>query len=280
MNKKSIGIIISIIIIIFIIVSLLYIVKASNTNLTINDKSEDEIRYISKEIIEMLNKLNNISLSNGLFKEENQNEQQKEESSKDNNQKEENDNKKFTIITNNSSLNTNDENIDWNDLNNDCEKLYDIWTNTIIDLYTANVNNEDILNFSKTLDMVTLSIKSNDKKSSINNLISLYSYIPKYLEELNADKKKINIENTKYSLLKSYLYVEENNWIYVQEELQNSLLYYLEIINSAKEDKEHARNKITKTYVLLNELNNSINLKDKDIYYLKYRDIIEELIEF
>ena len=36
--------------------------------------------------------------------------------------------------------------------------------------------------------------------------------------------------------------------------------------------------KVNKCYVLLNELENSMDLKDKEIYYIKYKNLLEELV--
>ena len=52
----------------------------------------------------------------------------------------------------------------------------------------------------------------------------------------------------------------------------------MEIINSVDEKSSYSKNKITKIYVLLNELNNSLIVQDKEIYFIKYKKVMEELV--
>ena len=38
------------------------------------------------------------------------------------------------------------------------------------------------------------------------------------------------------------------------------------------------QNRVSKAYILLNELNGCINMQDKELYYIKYRNVMEELM--
>ena len=62
-------------------------------------------------------------------------------------------------------------------------------------------------------------------------------------------------------------------------QVTNGINYFTNILNSVNDEKQN-QNKLSKTYVLLNELNNSIDLKDKDLYMIKYRNVMEELVNF
>lgn len=44
---------------------------------------------------------------------------------------------------------------DWNMVKAEVEKLYCAWSTVMLDLYKVNVNNQDILNFNKDLDVAT-----------------------------------------------------------------------------------------------------------------------------
>ena len=284
MNKKYFtSILIVIISISIIFTGIIYFVNANNVDKDkdVNSKAEEELKYISKEIINMMNGLNNISFTNAVLKEKTENTSSTNNSKSNLEEKTEN----KTIETNvkyvadeKGILNSNITKIEWDDLKNSCENLYSIWTIAIIDLHSLNINNEDILNFSSNLDMVTMSIKKEDKIASLNNLAQLYSFIPMYLETISNDSKKINVEKTKSCILNSYAYVEQNNWQETKNQIQNSIAVYTEIINSAEENKNYSKNKIIKIYVLLNELNNTLLLEDKEIYYIKYKNLMEELV--
>lgn len=301
MNKKYFAIIIIIIIISIAFTSIIYFVNANKDDEDINSKAEEELKYIGREIINMMNRLNNISFTNAVLQEKKENtsstnnsksnsknQESGSENSEDSSQGENSrdSSKENKMIETNVKyvadekgiLNSNLTEIEWDDLKNNSENLYSIWTRTLIDLHSLNINNEDILNFSSTLDMVTMSIKSEDKVQSLNNLARLYTFIPLYLEKILNDNKKINIENTKTCILNSCAYVEQDNWQEVKNQIQNSINFYTEIINSAEESEDYSKNKITKIYVLLNELNNTLSLEDKDIYYIKYKNLMEELV--
>ena len=45
-------------------------------------------------------------------------------------------------------------------------------------------------------------------------------------------------------------------------------------------EKGQKQSQISKIYVLLNELNNTIENQDKDLFYIKYRNSMEELMNF
>ena len=294
MNKKIFTIIISIIIISIVVTSIIYFVNASKNDLDINEKAEEELKYIGSEIISIMNKIDNISFSNFVLQKKTKNSSDSKDSKKSNEQSqtsnEENSqsssNKESTntqinikYSTNeNAILNSNNISIDWEDIKNNSEGLYSIWTTTIIDLHSLNINNEDILNFSRMLDRVNISIKSENKIDALNDLANLYSFIPNYLKNISNNKKKINIENTKLGLLNSLALVEQDNWQEAKNQIQNSINSYTEIINSAEGNEEYSKSKITKIYVLLNELNNTFVQKDKQIYYIKYRNAMEELV--
>ena len=72
--------------------------------------------------------------------------------------------------------------IDWDYIKSNTEMIYTIWPTVVADLNALDVNNEDILNFSSVLDKVTLSVKAEDKVATLNNLVGLYAFLPKYRE--------------------------------------------------------------------------------------------------
>ena len=283
MNKK-LSLILTIMIIVFIIIGgSMYFTNANKNNNSAEEKVKDELNYIGKEIINMMNQLNNISFTDTALKEtteinsKSNNEQSSESRTSSGDNENTENNKKYSTEMQ-GVLSTNLSNIDWEYLKNNVEKLYDIWTTTIIDLHSLNVNNDDILNFSSTLDQVTLSIKSEDKISSINNLASLYSYIPLYFDQISNDKKILNINNTRACLLNSYVFIEKNDWDETKTQIQYAINYFTDVLNNVDENSKYSKSKITRIYVLLNELNNAINLQDKEIYYIKYKNVIDELI--
>ena len=306
--KKQI--IIGSIILICIIICVIFIISKNNSKDTsLQAKTEEEIEHLEEKIVAMMNNINKITLSNSVLIEEKTNENSQtsgntnqtndnsqeggkggssqgsdsssSSGSSDSDNDKENSNKgnaKYEIV-NDSILANKNQTIDWEYIKSSAETIHSSWATLTIDLHSLNVNNQDILNFSSVLDQVTLSAKQEDKTATLNNLASLYAFFPIYIKQISDDSKKINIDYTKACVLNSYALVEQNKWDEMKLQVTNGINYFTNILNSVNDEKQN-QNKLSKTYVLLNELNNSIDLKDKDLYMIKYRNVMEELINF
>lgn len=306
--KKQI--IIGSIILICVVICIFFIIRKNNSKDTsLQAKTEEEIEYLEEKIVAMMNNLNKITFSNSVLVEEktskntqaseneqqsNDNSQKSEEgassqssdsdsssgSSNSENNKENNtqENVKYELV-NSSILINKAQTIDWEYIKSNIEAIHSSWATLTIDLHSLNVNNQDILNFSSVLDQVTLSAKQEDKIAMLNNLASLYAFFPIYIKQISNDSERINIDYTKACILNSYALAEQNKWDEMKVQVTNGINYFTNILNSVNEEKQN-QNKLSKTYVLLNELNNSIDLKDKDLYMIKYRNVMEELLTF
>lgn len=307
--KKQI-IIGSIILICIVACVVVFIISKNNSkDISLQAKTEDEIEHLEEKIVAMMNSLNKIILSNSVLVEEKTNENSQtsgntkqsndnsqedgEESSSqssdsssssgssDSDSDKENTtkgNSKYEIV-NDSILANQNQTVDWEYIKSSAETIHSSWATLTIDLHSLNVNNQDILNFSNVLDQVTLSVKQEDKTATLNNLASLYAFFPIYIKQISNDSEKINIDYTKTCVLNSYALVEQNKWDEMKLQVTNGINYFTNILNSVNDEKQN-QNKLSKTYVLLNELNNSIDLKDKDLYMIKYRNVMEELVNF
>lgn len=52
---------------------------------------------------------------------------------------------------------------------------------------------------------------------------------------------------------------------------------FLETLNNVSKDKDQRKYNINKTYILIEELKNSLGTKEKEVFYVKYKFLIEEL---
>lgn len=310
MNKKIFLIIFSIAIVIIFVA---YIVTSTNNYIKsnskkINEKTEEEIKQLEEKLVGMINSLNNISFTNTVLKQtsekssstnsnNNSSNNSSDNSSKDSNNEqnsqssESSDNNSDSIsskteeqvkyeIQKNDILLIDLSNIDWEYIKANTESIYNLWANLIIDLHELNVNNQDILNFSNTLDQVTLSVKQENKYASVTNLVSLYSYLPTYVNQFSNNENEKNLFLTKNCVLNTYALIEQQNWDEMKKQTASAIEYFSNIMNNIENNERQNKNKITKIYVLLNELYSSIDLKDKELYYIKYRNVMEELINF
>ena len=141
----------------------------------------------------------------------------------------------------------------------------------------VNVNNDDILNFSNILNQTIVNIKQENKVNTMLDLANLYGYIPNYLKQFSNDEEKISIEYIKSNILNSYALVEQERWDEVKEQVFNSVENITNIMNSINTE-QFSQYQINRIYVMLNELYSSIDLKDKQLYYIKYRNVMEELM--
>lgn len=250
----------------------------------------------------MLNNANGISLENYIVKAEEINEEEtssgsankdstgggsdEEKSGSDSSKEGEGDNKGEESIESESNdvnfrmegneILLQNRSTDWNLLKSEIEKLYSSWTTIVLDLYKVNINSDEILTFNNDLDTAIQAIKSEDKIQTLNSLAKLYSYISKFSNASNSDVKMNSIYQTKSNLLNAYVLVEQDNITELQKQLSNTEQAFLPIINDISSQDSNQSN-INKAYILIKELQNYTNGNDKDVFYIKYKNLIQEL---
>ena len=294
-KEKIIKYVAVLIVVIIITISIFIIIKFKNNNKkddNLNEKTQEELKYISTKIIELMNGLNNITFSNYILIEE-ENTDNKENNSNENNENEGNKSDTFSDKSNNTQsssesnikyelkgsniLSNNTGTINWDNEKGAIESINVKWTSLIVDLHQLNVNNDDILNFSNILNQTIVNIKQENKVNTMLDLANLYGYIPNYLKQFSNDEEKISIEYIKSNILNSYALVEQERWDEVKEQVFNSVENITNIMNSINTE-QFSQYQINRIYVMLNELYSSIDLKDKQLYYIKYRNVMEELM--
>lgn len=274
-----------------------------------------ELNFVNAKTIDMLNKLNNISFEsysiiseqlkfNDEEKQNNQSQSGKstetasgteeggnsngESSSKGdsgstNGQKGQqseqgssNDKINTTNMVMNVELSKERNNIDWTTIKNDVELLNESWTIITIDLYTLNANSNTILNFSNKLNTAMVAIKNEDKQKSLTALADLYSSIPKFLREIDADKNMQKIRQTQSYVIDAYILADDMENTEINKNLTQAITTYSEVMSDIDYTKDKTE-KTNKVYVLLNELANSLTKKDTDVFYIKYKNFMKEI---
>lgn len=295
-------IVIPIIILIGVIVITIKSFGSSNENDEIKSKLDQELLFIENKLISMANKVNNISFGHYVISESkiednltaslgsntesqnqsssnNENNQEKSSSvdtNKKNQSETQNEGKVKYELKQESVLTASTKPIDWDYIKINSELLYSNWAQTVLDLHSLNIDNEDILSFGKIIDNLIIATKNENKVEVLKQIAYLFSYIPKYENKYSDDTKQINIEYTKYYVLNSYCLLEENKWTQMKESINSAKNYFSNLINNVNSD-ENSQSKISKIYVLLNELDNSINLQDKEVFYIKYKALMADL---
>lgn len=298
--KKTLLIVLAITIVIlagFLIKKLL--TKNNNSS---DDKVISEVKYLDNELTSLLNSVNNISLENykiSIIKTSTdsnlENQEESSQNSSSQNDSSESDNSTSSSSesssSNQSSSNTTaseqygleetgiltsslDPN--WDTIKNEIERIYSIIPTVTLDLYNIDVNQNDILNFNKELDELTIAIKEEDKTKVLSKLASLYEYLPIYVKNFSEDNKIYNIVlETKSNIFYAYALLDTDDWQGVSNYLSKAIESYSSIITDIDlTDKDYVTNSI---YILLNELKNAVDLQDKEIFLIKYKDFLEEI---
>ena len=132
--------------------------KESNSTDTLISKATSEIEYLSSNIINIMNEINNISYSNYKIvneeieaseassdteSEQSSNQGSGQASEQTNSTAQENTINTSRIVSDN-ILSSRGQDIDWNELNSKVQELYSSWTTIMMDLTSLNVNKDNL----------------------------------------------------------------------------------------------------------------------------------------
>lgn len=242
----------------------------------LRDKNISEIDYLDNYIMLMLNSINDIDLKQydaKIEKTENLNEilQESEETSSEDTG---NNVVQYSMVPN-TILNA-DKTINWKNLKLEIENLNNTWPSIIVDLYKANVDNKKLTESSDLINTCIGNIKNENRTETLNSLAKLYEYIPVFLEKIASDNKQIELAKTKVEVIKAYVNIDFANWEELKTSLDRAISNFEPIVNNTSEaEKEY---NIRKAYVLLQEFKNAVDTNDKDLLFMKYKNLMEELI--
>lgn len=296
---KYIAILLGIICIILIIT--LISIKLSNVNaqsegMNLKQKISAEISYIDSNIIEIMNKLNNIDVVKYKVYTKEINESQN--SSKDSTQQSENsenegsggEEKGDSSQSQNSSnetqsqttvselvpneiLTQNDQEPDWEQISFLMEKIYSTWPTINLDLQNQGITNDLISNFALSMDGVVQSIQNKDKDNTLINLFNMYINIPKYSSIINEDDNKQNLYNTKLNILNAYVIASTSDkWSDVTTSITSAKDYFSKIVSN-----ENNKTSLQKCYVIIEDLERISQINDINIFYMGYKNVMQEL---
>lgn len=268
----------------------------------LKEKITSEIKYLDTALINMFNQANGLSFENYIVEAQEVKKEDEKSSTKEsdlstkqgsdskqgggsessqgdsgdsqNSSETQNKNIQYKMIGNEILLQSKDTN--WQVLKANVEKLYSSWSTIVLDLYKINVNAQNILSFNSDLDIATKNIKNENKQDTLTAIAKLYSYIPIYSSEFAKENQINNVYNTKMNILNACVQLEQGNLVEVKNQLANAEQSFLPIINNMNSNENNEVN-INKSYILIKDLQNSSNNTDKDIFYIKYKNLIEQL---
>lgn len=279
----------------------IYKVSGKDENINIESKAKSETQYINAKLINLFNELNNIKFdgytisstninqdntdtqsseqgssssggsATGKSKESSQNGQQSGQESSSSKQK----NQQY-LLESTGILNKKDE-INWEQIKKQVEDIYPILSSLTLDLYKTNIKQQDILDFNSEYDNLIKAVKNENKEETLNELSKLYEYIPKFAEGCLSENKEICIYKTKNYLFKAYSILDSEDWGKIETNINQATQEFTKLLtNIEKQDNKNQYN-INKAYIMINEMQNSVTLQDKEIFLIKYKNLLEEL---
>lgn len=297
-NLKKIAYII-IFSIIVILVLTIYVNANKGNEQTEKQKAFSEIRYLESKLIDLLNSMNNLEIRNykisygevskasetgesssGSSSKDNSNESSNKstssQQSSDNTSSKAKESSSPTIELNRTGVLGNNENLDWSNIKYEIENLYESIPTITLDLYKINLNQEDILSFNKEFDNLAIAAKNENKEETLNQLAKLYDYIPKFAKNATDDELYKKMLETKTNIFKAYSKLDSENWDDINENIANATNVYSAVLTDTNVDSKKQYS-INRVYIMINELKNAINVKDKSIFLIKYKNLIEEI---
>lgn len=168
------------------------------------------------------------------------------------------------------------EEVNWENVKSEIENLYTSIPNITIDLYKINLNQEDILSFNKELDNLTTTVKEEKKEETLTQLSKLYDYIPKFAQNATDDEVYKKSVETKSHIFKAYSRLDNDNWNEMSNDVNNAINTYSQLLTNTNIDstKQYSINKV---YIMINELQNAVSIKDKSVFLVKYKNLVEEI---
>ena len=291
--------------IIIVISSVIYVNANKNPEEDQKQKISSEMEFLESKLLDLANMMNNIqtskysvtvkdvpgqtqeseggntsssqnqsSESDNQGQSEGNNNSQSSNSQSSTEQSDSGENKKYELELN-GVLNENQQ-IDWENVKGEVEELYISIPTITLDLYEMNINKDEILNFNKEYDNLIKVVKNENKEEVLGVLNTLYSYMPKFIQNTTDDNVNKTIVETKSYIVSAYSKLDAENWDGINDDIKKAIDVYSKLLTDTNIDNEKQYS-LNKSYVILNEIQNAVNIKDKSVFLIKYKNLLEEL---
>ena len=171
---------------------------------------------------------------------------------------------------------TTNRDIDWTSCKNESELIYTSISTITLDLYRLNVSQEDILNFNKDVDNLTVSLKEENKQLTLDNLVKIYEYIPKFAQSIVDDTLYKTLLETKLNVFRAYAKLDSGDWTGINTNMVDAINVYATLLTNTEIDASK-QTSINKGYVMLNELKNAVDIQNSSVFLIKYKNLLEEI---
>lgn len=180
--------------------------------------------------------------------------------------------------TNNSLLEVAGGDIDWDNIEYIYENIFTSIPTMALDLEEKKVDANLISNCNIALNGVAQSIIGQDKNSCMINYYNLYAYLNEIVKNVAEDYYTINYYGTITNVLNAYaLANQENKFKEMEDSINKAINQFANILNDDSIEYNKKQN-IKKIDLELKHTKDSIKLSDKNIFYLQYKNVIQDLI--
>lgn len=169
-----------------------------------------------------------------------------------------------------------EDEIKWEDIKEDVQKINSSWSSLILDLTDVNVANQDILDYSTQLNNLLISVHNEDEQVMINQLNELYKKVIIFREAYLKDRNRIEKNKVRSGVLNAFNQVNQNQWEKAKMEINKTVEDYKNLMNDIGYAEENKYN-LNKIYVLLEEYRNAIGGLNYDLVRMKYIVTVENL---
>lgn len=143
-------------------------------------------------------------------------------------------------------------------------------------MYQLNVSQNDVLGFNREFDILTTKAKDENKEETLKSLSKLYEYIPKFLQNSTDDELKKTIADTKKDIFNGYSKLDSKNWKDIGKDTKQAIDNFSKLLSNTNIDS-NKQYKISKIFVMINELQNAVEVQDESVFLIKYKNILEEM---
>ena len=165
--------------------------------------------------------------------------------------------------------------INWDELRGKTEKLYPTWTVILSDLSKVGVPSSQLDEFSNSVDMVAVAAKNEDANVFLDELLKLYALLPEFAKSYGGDKER-NVIYSKYNLLVCYKYAMLEDWESLNRAVENLKMSFSNV-SDKKELYSGKEGNIERAATIIRKMENSGEINDKDVFFIKYKNLIQEL---
>ncbi len=268
------------------------------------EKATSEIRYLDTKLVDLFNNMNNIETRNyqiyttkieesrsaensggGSSGEGSQSDGASSDSGSSSGDSSSQDSSSNQTQTENAGENyemqpagilTTNRDIDWTSCKNESELIYTSISTITLDLYRLNASQEDILNFNKDLDSLTVSLEEENKQLTLDNLLKVYEYIPKFAQTVVDDTLYKTVLETKLNVFRGYAKLDSGDWAGISTNMVDAINTYATLLTNTEIDA-NKQTSINKGYVMLNELKNAVDTQNTSVFLIKYKNLLEEI---